>query len=299
MTHSTTIPPVIIRDLSRRSDVAGLVQISGHLVASCGTGWLVLSAGYSAWLPIAIALHAVVLVFLFSGEHEAIHFTAFCSRKLNWIVAWLGGLVLVLPPAWFRCFHLAHHRWTQDPDRDPELARPKPQSLPQYIVWVSGLFYWRDRLTAMLRHAFGGVEDAFVPSRSRTIVVREARSFWAIYGTLVTAAVALNLWQELLLLWVLPIVVGQPFLRLYLLSEHTGCPFVTDMTQNTRTTLTNALVRRLTWNMPYHVEHHAHPGIPFHALPKLHAILAPRIRHLSNGYLNVHSEILQELTGCN
>ena len=112
MTHSTTIPPVIIRDLSRRSDVAGLVQISGHLVASCGTGWLVLSAGDSAWLPIAIALHGVVLVFLFSGEHEAIHFTAFRSRKLNWIVAWLGGLVLVLPPAWFRCFHLAQNIFT-------------------------------------------------------------------------------------------------------------------------------------------------------------------------------------------
>ena len=40
------------------------------------------------------------------------------------------------------------------------------------------------------------------------------------------------------------------------------------MLENSRTTYTNALVRFLAWNMPFHAEHHAWPSIPFHALPR-------------------------------
>ena len=115
------------------------------------------------------------------------------------------------------------------------------------------------------------------------------------YISLTIAAINLNFWQEALKLWILPIVVGQPFLMLYLLDEHMGCDHVPDMLRNTRTTLTNPLVRFLAWNMPYHVEHHTYPGIPFHALPKLHQMLKPRIHYLSNGYISVHSKILKRL----
>ena len=75
--------------------------------------------------------------------------------------------------------------------------------------------------------------------------------------------------------WLLPVVLGQPMLRLYLLAEHTGCPMVPEMLENSRTVHTNAVVRFLAWNMPYHAEHHAYAAIPFHALPRAHAALAP------------------------
>jgi fatty acid desaturase len=42
--------------------------------------------------------------------------TAFKSRRLNRGVAFAAGLFLLLPPNWFRYFHFAHHRHTQDPD---------------------------------------------------------------------------------------------------------------------------------------------------------------------------------------
>ena len=74
-----------------------------------------------------------------------------------------------------------------------------------------------------------------------------------------------------------PVVLGQPMLRLYLLAEHTGCPMVPEMLENSRTVHTNAVVRFLAWNMPYHAEHHAYAAIPFHALPRTHAALAPFI----------------------
>jgi fatty acid desaturase len=42
--------------------------------------------------------------------------------------------------------------------------------------------------------------------------------------------------------------------------------------------------------MPYHVEHHAYPSIPFHALPKLNAIVDDRIVFRGRGYRAVTRE---------
>lgn len=296
----TTPAPVFkakLSELSRRSDRSGLIQLSGHVGTALVTGWLVVNLAQTYWLPLALVLHGVVLVFLFSAEHEGIHFTAFRTRELNWTVAWIAGLVLLLPPTWFRCFHLAHHRWTQDLARDPELATPKPQSLQGYLWWISGVPYWRDRITVTMRHAFGTVEDVFVPVRSRRSIVREARICWVAYCGLGALTVVLSAWQEILLLWIVPVIVGQPFLRLFLLAEHTGCPNVSDMLDNSRTTRTNAPFRFLVWNMSYHVEHHCYPGIPFHALPQLHEELVSRIIHLDPGYIAVHRRLVREAIG--
>ena len=88
-----------------------------------------------------------------------------------------------------------------------------------------------------------------------------------------------------LLVWIAPWILGQAFLRPYLLAEHTGCGATRDCLENTRTTLSVTLVRLFAWNMPYHAEHHAYPAIPFHALPRLHAILRCRIEHVEPGYV--------------
>ena len=52
--------------------------------------------------------------------------------------------------------------------------------------------------------------------------------------------------------------------------EHLGLPHVDSITENTRSTRTNALMRWLAWNMQYHTAHHAFPGVPFHGLHRLH-----------------------------
>ena len=95
--------------------------------------------------------------------------------------------------------------------------------------------------------------------------------------------------------WVLPAVLGQPWLRLYLMAEHTGCPLIPDMLANSRTTLTNPVVRFFAWNMPYHAEHHSFPAVPFHALPALHADLAPALKTTARGYVAAQREIFRAL----
>ena len=113
----------------------------------------------------------------------------------------------------------------------------------------------------ILRNASGRAAAPFVPERLAPRLVREARIMLAVYAAV--AALSVNFRSDAALFyWVLPAILGQPFLRAYLLAEHTGLPFVEDFWENTRTTLTGLPVRFLAWNMPFHAEHHANPACP-------------------------------------
>jgi fatty acid desaturase len=279
------------RGLPGPSDAAGLGRLAAQLALILAAAAGVIAAAGS-WLVLpAMALEGALLVTLFAPLHETAHRTAFRSRGLNEAVSRLCGFLLLMPAEEFRHFHFAHHRHTQDPAHDPELTAPKPASLGAWLRHASGLPLWRALLRNLLRHAAGQVDEPWLPARARPALVREARLHLALYLALAAGSAALGT-PALLLLWVGPALLGQPWLRLYLLAEHAGCPLTRDMLANTRTTLTNPVVRFLFWNMPYHAEHHALPAVPFHALPALHARLAPRLRVVSPGYLAVQREIL-------
>ena len=284
----------VLRALAARSDRRGLIQLGGHAGALLASGLLVAQAAGSLWLAPALLLHGILLTFLFAPLHETVHRTAFRRRWLNDATAWVCGLALALPPEYFRAFHFAHHRHTQDPAHDPELAVPKPQSRWAYVRHVSGLPYWRSRIATLTRHARGRVDEPFIPARLRPRIVREARLYLAVYAFALIVPLAAGS-PAALIFWLVPALLGQPFLRCYLLAEHTGCPLVADMLRNTRTTRSLALVRRLAWNMPYHAEHHACPFLPFHALPAAHRLLEEKIAIQASGYVAVNREIISML----
>ena len=108
----------------------------------------------------------------------------------------------------------------------------------------------------------------------------EARVYVLGYALLLVGSIVTGS-TLLVLLWLVPLALGQPFLRIYLLAEHGKCPFVATMLENTRTTGTNRSVRALAWNMPYHGEHHSYPAVPFHQLPRLHARLGADVNVIS------------------
>ena len=283
-----------VRRLSRRSDAHGLLQLAVHVGLLSATTFLVWVSRKHLWLAPAVALQGIVLTFLFCALHESIHRTAFASRWLNDLVAWVCGAALLLPPAYFRCFHFAHHRFTQNPARDPELTQSAPTNLSNYLWRASGLPYWQDRVAVTLRHALcGKVTQPFVPVEQSGSIVAEARVLWGFYLLVMAASLYLRR-ADVLLYWVLPLIVAQPFLRLFLLAEHTGCAFVDDMRINTRTTHTNALVLLLAWRMSYHAEHHCFPSVPFHALARLNALIGPSTQETAPGYLALHRQLLRQ-----
>jgi len=271
------------------SDRAGLQHLAAHLGLLVATGSLVALARGSILLAPALILHGIVLVFLFAPLHESLHRTAFRSRRLNDAVAFLCGLLLLLPPKWFRAFHFAHHRYTQIEGRDPELDGKRVESWPDYFVHLSGWRYWKSAVALLFRSAVGQAQGKFIPPTLAPRIVREARIMLAIYAVVAALSVAFRS-DAALVYWVLPALLGQPFLRAYLLAEHTGLPLVEDFWENTRTTLTGAPLRFLAWNMPFHAEHHAFPAVPFHALPELHARERGRLKAVSPGYVAFHRE---------
>lgn len=269
------------RSLFERSDLKGLLRLGGHLAAVGVTGSLI-ALGAPGW-PVLLPLHGILLVFLFCLQHEAVHKTPFRSAGLNAAAAWGAGLVNMLPPVWFHDFHMDHHRYTHDPARDPELARPLPRSKAGLAWHIAGGPYWIGQVRTLAFNAAGLNRDVFVKPAARAAVAREARWFLVIY--LAAAAVSiLSGAAALLWLWLVPALLGQPFLRVYLLAEHTGCPHASSMLENTRTTFTTPVLRFFAWNMPYHVEHHACPAVPFHKLPALHGILRRHLAVTANGY---------------
>jgi fatty acid desaturase len=64
---------------------------------------------------------------------------------------------------------------------------------------------------------------------------------------------------------------------------------------NNRTTITSLAVRFLTWDMLYHAEHHACMALPFHALPKAHALFQDRIHTLTRGYLAFNRQLVRNI----
>ena len=279
------------RALTAISNSKSAKHLGVHLLFLLATGtWITLQLPF--W-GLVLVPHGILLVFLFTLQHEAIHNTVFTSSRVNQTIASTIGILLLNPANWFRYFHLAHHRHTNDPDKDPELQGKKPNSVREYLIHVSGLPLWFSSAKTIVSNSFSNRYESYIPAKGQARVKREAQLHLILYVLIAASCIIVG--QTLLLwLWLVPAALGQPFLRLYLMAEHGRCPPVANMFENTRTTFTNSLVRRIAWNMPYHSEHHTLPTVPFHNLPKLNGLVNSHLRSVSHGYSEFHRDSLKD-----
>jgi len=282
-----------LRALSRRSDARGGARILVHLLLLLVTGVLVLESPPVLVLPAMLAL-GIVQAALFAPVHETMHLTAFASRRANQVVGWLAGCPGLLNWHFYAAFHLAHHRHTQIPAQDPELTPAAPATLKDYVLRVSGVNYWRFRLKN-IADAWRGDLTAYpyIAAKDRKTVIASIRWMSVFVAALAVGSAAAFGWWVPLAFWIGPQILAQPFLRLYLLTEHTGCSEDANGLTNTRTTLTNPAVRLLMWNMGFHAEHHLYPSIPFHRLGETHALLRDRLCVIQPGYAPWHLAYLK------
>jgi len=284
------IPTDELRAISRRSNGPGLRRLAVHLGSIAAAAAAVLAARATLWIWPAMVALGLLEVTLFAPHHEATHETPFRSRWPMRLVGLVAGFLLLLPPKLFRAFHIAHHRYAQDPARDPELLGTMPLTRRLYAWRLTGIPYWIWNVRKLFAIAAGRADDPWIAPEARGSIEREARGFLAAYAAIFAGAIALRSPLPLLL-WVVPVVIAQPALRYLLLAEHTGCPLGADPWTNTRTTLASAPVRYLFWNMSYHAEHHLVPAVPFHALPALHAKVGKRFATVDPGYPAAHRGI--------
>jgi len=122
---------------------------------------------------------AFIISFLFMPLHECVHGTAFRSFWLNVVVAHACALLTSRPAGHYRYYHYAHHRFTGDARRDPELQNTildmDITTYSGYMLYLSGLPFWLGQVIGLVQHSRG----VFAPSEfwlsthsSRTIVQR-------------------------------------------------------------------------------------------------------------------------------
>jgi fatty acid desaturase len=259
-----------LRRLCVPSTGAGAAQTASHVGAVGATGALLWLSWGSWWAVPVFMVHGTLLNFLYAGQHELSHSTVFRARWLNEWVGRVFGFVLFYPRTFDQVQHMAHHRYTQDWARDGELARD-PYTMKSYLLWMSGVSYWYTRWRRIARFSVGIVTEPYLPAYRHAELIREARIHLAGYALIAVVSVIARSWAAVLL-WLAPMCVMKFTHQLQNTIEHLGLPH-DDSLGNTRSTRTNALVRWLAWQMPYHTAHHAFPGVPFHRLHELNKIL--------------------------
>jgi fatty acid desaturase len=272
------VPGAVLKTLSTRSDLRGLLQLGSQLaaIALCIAAIELLAP--SLWVVLPFAALGILLNCLYAGQHETSHRTAFRSRRLNdWVGAGIGFLS-IYPARWDRYFHFAHHRHTQDPARDPELLSRGPYTPMSYALYVMGFTYWYARARNTLRIASGRLPAYayYLNEPQRHEVMIEARWHLVGYGAILLLSLGLHSWAAVTF-WLAPMMIFKWVHNLQNTGEHTCLTHEQDTLRNTRTLRGPAVVRWLVWNMSYHTAHHTFPGIPFFALPALNHEIQTRL----------------------
>lgn len=286
------IEPARLKALSARSDLRGAAQAASHFGAIAATGYLLSRSYGTLWCVPVFILHGVLLNYLYAAQHELLHRTAFRSRWLNDALRQVTGLLLIYPSGADQMRHFQHHRHTKDPERDSEIQNRVPLDFRSYVRRLHGFFHWNVRVTTLLRHAFREVDEFYLAAAAKREVATEARLYLAVYALVAAVSVALDTWAAVWY-WLLPMVLTKWAHQIHTLTEHSGLPNVTDIRISTRTVLGNRFMRWIVWNMCYHAGHHLYPGVPFHALPRLHEAVRSHLGVIEPNYLAAHRSMIR------
>lgn len=240
--------------------------------------------------------HGSFIAFLYAGLHECIHKSAFKNKKLNELVGYFIGFVLLRSFLNGRYRHMAHHTFTQHPEKDPDKV-DFPSSYFEYLKHVTSFSVWVRIIDNLFRHSIGNInesEKSYIPENEIKSLIFESRAMVAGYFIIASLSIYFNT-TFFLIYWFIPRILGEPFLRLVRMVEHTGKDETADMIHNTRTSFPSFFLKFLYWNMPYHVEHHLYASVPFYKLPKFHKLIKPHTDELEPSILAVHLEILKQI----
>ncbi|MBB3659960.1 fatty acid desaturase [Rhizobium sp. BK650] len=233
---------------------------------------------WGSWIAVPFFLAYGVLYGSASDSrwHECGHGTAFKTRWMNDVVYQIACFMIMRNPVTWRWSHTRHHTDTVIVGRDPEIAVMRPPDLVRLILNFFGILDVWHAVVDMVRNSTGIIsagEKTFIPEMEQPKAIRIARIWLAIY--VVTIALAIYMGSILPLVLIgLPRLYGAWHHVLTGLLQHGGlADNVIDHRLNSRTVYMNPISRFIYWNMNYHVEHHMFPMVPYHALPKLHAMI--------------------------
>lgn len=299
------VEPVILKELTARSDAKGFRQVLIQLAVTMALGILSYWAFKTQPLWISIPVFFIyATVYSFSGYtaaiHELSHNTVFKTKWLNELFIIIFSFMSWSDYVYFRISHTQHHAYTTHHDLDKEVVLPV--TLRGWRFVLNAIFN-TSKLTddfsgilGIFRRALGIIKEGREAElfnnneKVRNEMIRWNRLLILAHVVVATFIVITGEWL-LLLLITFAIFFGQWYNMLVSLTQHTGMePDVTDFRKNCRSVILGPIGGFLYWQMHYHIEHHMYGGVPFYNLKKLRAVLEdqlPERKNLAGAWIEI------------
>lgn len=276
-----------------RRHTGGIAWPTLLLVAVTLAGMAAHLISFAAWaLPLwaAILLHGVLTYFSYTPLHEAAHGNVHGTHdRLAWLGDLCGRLVspfIAVPYTTHRVEHFTHHRYTNQPDRDPDFI----------VAGMSGGFI------AFLTHGirFLWMQNTFLfREHWATMGAAERRAYWIEVATAIGWRVAAFVWlasaqgpAAAAALLIGGYLIGA-FFTAYWFAYRPHLPYREPARwRNTNSLLMPAWLKPLEWfwlGQNLHSIHHLFPRVPFYRYHALHREIEPILRAQGTPVIGIFS----------
>lgn len=275
--YASPVPRDVLRELLERKDGPAIRDTLLYFGLMLATGAATYALWDSWWALLPMMAYGVLYASASDARwHEAGHGTAFRTDWMNNALYEVASFMVLRESVPWRWSHTRHHSDTIIVGRDPEIAVPRPPNLVEMFLKCFNYRAWRRYFSNVALHSTGRVTDVeatFIPPSEYAKVFLRARIYAAILAGAIVLCVWYRTWLPLVFVYG-PNVYGAWLMAIYGWTQHTAlAENVLDHRLNCRTIEMNAVHRFLYWNMNYHLEHHMFPLVPYHQLPRLHALV--------------------------
>ena len=295
-----------LKELSKRSDIKGLLDISIFIVALILSGYLCIISWGTLWSIPALLLYGNIFYCkIISIQHETNHETYFKTRALNkffyHITSLLGGFEAVR----WKWSHFHHHTYTiftHEEVYDYENNSPKPTEPIRFLlnflplgplINIQKIRHFTH--FEIIKHSFGiitPVVNITVPEKEIKKIINSSRLYVGFWLIIIASSILFKTWLPIIML-ILPPFYGNTILMICGMTQHAGlADNVKDHRKSTRTVIMNPFFSFLYSNMEYHIEHHIFPKIPCHNLKAFHQVVKDQMPTPRKGVINAYKEII-------
>lgn len=214
------------------------------------------------WIGVTIAVNAAVIFAMFTVVHEAVHCLISSERWVNSLVgrlAWVFVTPMFSFPA-FRFIHMAHHKYVNDDENDPDAFASRASTWQLPFHWPSAELFYATYYIRRLR------------SRPMSEYAETAVLFTLSMAGLTVAAVTGKLWM-LAAVFLIPQRIAIALLGWWFdwLPHH--ALEVMKCSNRYRVTRVRVgmewLLTPLMLSQNYHLVHHLHPSVQFYRCGRL------------------------------
>ncbi|WP_242604723.1 fatty acid desaturase family protein [Legionella busanensis] len=253
---------------------------------------LILVRSHSLLISLFIAL---ALGFILAGglnlAHECLHQTYLKNRLINMYVGRFFTSLLLINFTIYKEHHLQHHKYVGT-EKDTE-TKIQFKSLTQYLYFMTGLPVAFAKISKTLK-VLWQVYPYYLnsPSKKRramldTLFICFLLILFSIFTSLFPLTMLNYYW--------LPLSFSYMWILFFGLPEHLDCNPVANFYSESRSILSNHLVRLFLWNGNFHAEHHLHPGLAGSSLQQIFKKNSDSVLYQEKSYLHWHIRLIKKL----